>query len=204
MIQDPYKVLGLSFGATEKEVNKAYRTLAKKYHPDLHPGDEEATKKMAEINEAYSQIKDGNINTNTNNSYSNSNAGNYQNTNNKYQVVKHFISVYAFKEAIRVLSDIKERDGEWYYYSALCNVKLGNKMEALSHIKMALQLEPNNINYQVLFNKIHSEGRNYQTQSTNYGRPFEGFKGGQSICLYYCIANTICNCCCRGGMWPLC
>ena len=59
MTQNPYEVLGLSYGATDEEVTKAYRKLVKKYHPDLHPGDEEAARKMREINEAYDQIKSG-------------------------------------------------------------------------------------------------------------------------------------------------
>ena len=48
MIQNPYEVLGVSYGATDAEVTKAYRKLVKKYHPDLHPGDEEAAKKIIE------------------------------------------------------------------------------------------------------------------------------------------------------------
>ena len=59
MTQDPYEVLGVPRGASEEEVTKAYRKLAKKYHPDLNPGDEEAAKKMSEINAAYNQIKNG-------------------------------------------------------------------------------------------------------------------------------------------------
>ena len=57
-MNDPYAVLGLSPGASDEEVKKAYRTLAKKYHPDRNPGDEEAARKMQEINAAYEQIKD--------------------------------------------------------------------------------------------------------------------------------------------------
>ena len=49
MYQDPYKVLGLSPGASDEEVTKAYRKLAKKYHPDLNPNDKEAAKKMSEM-----------------------------------------------------------------------------------------------------------------------------------------------------------
>ena len=56
---DPYRVLGLSPGASKDEVTKAYRKLAKKYHPDLNPGDEEAAKKMAEVNAAYDSIMNG-------------------------------------------------------------------------------------------------------------------------------------------------
>ena len=60
MISDPYGVLGVSRDASEEEITKAYRSLAKKYHPDLNPGNAEAAKKMAEINAAYEQIKSGN------------------------------------------------------------------------------------------------------------------------------------------------
>ena len=59
MAEDPYKVLGISPGAGEEEVTKAYRRLAKKYHPDLNPGDAEAARKMSAINDAYEQIKSG-------------------------------------------------------------------------------------------------------------------------------------------------
>ena len=57
-MNDPYAVLGLSPGASDEEVKKAYRALAKKYHPDRNPGDEAAARKMQEINAAYEQIKD--------------------------------------------------------------------------------------------------------------------------------------------------
>ena len=57
MVDDPYKVLGLSPDASDEEVKRAYRTLAKKYHPDLNPGDQEAARKMQQVNEAYDQIK---------------------------------------------------------------------------------------------------------------------------------------------------
>ncbi len=56
MVEDPYKVLGLSHGATEEEIKKAYRKKAKEYHPDLHPNDPVAVKKMQEVNEAYDML----------------------------------------------------------------------------------------------------------------------------------------------------
>ena len=57
-MDDPYKVLGVSPDASDEEVKRAYRALAKKYHPDRNPGDAAAAQKMREINEAYEQIKD--------------------------------------------------------------------------------------------------------------------------------------------------
>lgn len=59
MITNPYKVLGVPNGASEDECTKAYKRLAKKYHPDLNPNNPEAADKMAEINAAYDQIKNG-------------------------------------------------------------------------------------------------------------------------------------------------
>ncbi len=55
MQNDPFAVLGLSSSATEDEIKAAYRKLAKKYHPDLNPGDKTAEAKMRQINEAYTQ-----------------------------------------------------------------------------------------------------------------------------------------------------
>ena len=57
MMDDPYKVLGLDRNASDEDVKKAYRRLAKKYHPDLNPGDGEAARKMQEVNDAYERIK---------------------------------------------------------------------------------------------------------------------------------------------------
>ncbi len=57
IIEDPYKVLGVSPNASDDEIKRAYRLLAKKYHPDLNPGDQEAAKKMQQVNAAYEQIK---------------------------------------------------------------------------------------------------------------------------------------------------
>ena len=57
-ILDPYAVLGVPRGATQTEIAAAYKSLAKKYHPDLNPGDTLAAKRMAEVNEAYNLLKE--------------------------------------------------------------------------------------------------------------------------------------------------
>ena len=55
MSNDPFTVLGVSSSASEDEIKAAYRKLAKKYHPDLNPGDKNAEQKMREVNEAYTR-----------------------------------------------------------------------------------------------------------------------------------------------------
>ncbi|WP_456324735.1 DnaJ C-terminal domain-containing protein [Desulfonauticus submarinus] len=56
--KDYYKILGVSKGASQEEISKAYKKLAKKYHPDLNPNNKEAEEKFKEINEAYEVLKD--------------------------------------------------------------------------------------------------------------------------------------------------
>ncbi len=56
--RDYYEVLGLSKGASEDEIKKAYKKMARKYHPDLNPGDAEAEAKFKEINEAHTILSD--------------------------------------------------------------------------------------------------------------------------------------------------
>ena len=56
--KDYYKVLGVERQASEDQIKRAYRDLAKKYHPDKNPGDKAAEEKFKSINEAYEVLKD--------------------------------------------------------------------------------------------------------------------------------------------------
>ena len=56
--RDYYEVLGIQKGASDADIKKAYRREAKKYHPDLHPGDKAAEAKFKEVNEAYEVLSD--------------------------------------------------------------------------------------------------------------------------------------------------
>ena len=56
--RDYYEVLGVGRNADEKEIKRAYRKLAKQYHPDMNPGDKKAEQKFKEITEAYNVLSD--------------------------------------------------------------------------------------------------------------------------------------------------
>ena len=75
---DPYAVLGVPHGASDEEVGRAYKKLARKYHPDLNPGDKTAEAKMKEINAAYHAIKDKKTDYQSTGSYQGT--GSYQRT----------------------------------------------------------------------------------------------------------------------------
>ena len=56
--RDYYEVLGVNKNATENEIKRAYRKVAKKYHPDMNPGDKNAEEKFKEASEAYEVLSD--------------------------------------------------------------------------------------------------------------------------------------------------
>lgn len=158
MITDPYKVLGVPNGASEEECTKAYKRLAKKYHPDLNPNNKEAEKKMAEINAAYDQIKSGAVNNNqyTYGGYSYGRQSNQSRTSapDYLNSAAQFIKSGQYQQALNLLGNIENRDARWYYLSALANMSLGNRAVAEDHIRTAYAKEPENATYRQAYENI--------------------------------------------------
>lgn len=194
MNKDPYSILGVERGASEEEITKAYRKLAKKYHPDLNPGDKIAEEKMREINSAYEEIK--NPSASAYNSYDY--YGKQSRTNDSYDpfdVVIHYIRTGYYREALNVLNSINQKSAQWYYYSAYCNYHLNNKIIALEHARTAVNMEPSNYRYQQLLSQIENGARVYEHESTSYVQPC----GGSNCCWWYCVINMLLNCFCGRG-----
>lgn len=75
MTEDPYKILGLEKGASDDEIKKAYKRLAKKYHPDLNNNSAEAAEMMKKVNEAYDILINKKSYNSTSSSYGYGNSG---------------------------------------------------------------------------------------------------------------------------------
>ena len=187
---DPYQVLGVSPDASDEEIKKAYRRLAKKYHPDRNPGDTEAAKKMQEVNDAYDRIKNPEKFSpgpqyGYNAGYENSQADQYQKSAATY------IQYGRYREALNVLESCKERDASWYFLSAVANDRLGNQVTALEHIKRAVSMEPDNERYLYYLEQIENGGTNYQESAGSY----RGFSMRGSYCSP-CMMCLVLRCCC--------
>ena len=219
MIDDPYKVLGISPDASDEEIKRAYRKLAKKYHPDLNPGDQEAARKMQEVNAAYEQIKNpekaGPTGQNSGyGSYGSGFGGWYSGydpfgrfgggygrqsyggqTGDRYQQAAYqYIRFGQYREALNVLNSSADRSARWYYLSALANDGLGNQVTALEHIRKAVSMDPGNPEYLNALEQIENGGAAYRREADNFG----GFSMGDSPCAKLCLCYLLNLFCCNG------
>ena len=204
---DPYKVLGVSPNASDEEIKRAYRALAKKYHPDRNPGDPEAARKMQEVNAAYEQIKDPDA-------YKRSQSGGGYGGYNPYgsydpfggqrtysqgqykQAAQQYIFYGRYREALNILSSDQDRNARWYYLSALANDGLGNQVTALEHIRRAVSMEPDNYEYLQALEEIQNGGVRYRRQAGT----FRGFNMNGSL-WQLCICWIAQLFCCRGRIF---
>ena len=216
MIEDPYKILGVSPDASDEEIKKAYRALAKKYHPDRNPNDAEAAKKMQQVNAAYEQIKNpdkarqsggyggyerydpfgfGGYGGYYQRSYGGADAGDsYQ------QAAMNYIRFGHYQEALNALENSTDRNARWYYLSALANHGLGNQVTALEHIRRAVSMEPDNQEYLNALNRIEYGGAAYRRQAGN----FSGFEMRSNPCMNLCLCYLAQLLCCGRPVFFCC
>jgi molecular chaperone DnaJ len=236
---DPYQVLGVSPDASDDDVTKAYRKLAKKYHPDINPGPE-SEKKMQQVNAAYQQIQDMRKNGGRASSGYGQSAGqtygsaygqqnNYQRqdygygqgsyedpfqgfdpfgfgfggysgqqtyrqdfTDVKLRAASNYIRSGSWEEALHVLSEVTERDGQWYYLSALANGGIGNRITAMNHAQEAVRQDPNNPEYRSLLSRYQQGNFSYQQARQDHG--FTVMNGSNPMCTL-CALWMLCSCC---------
>lgn len=211
-MNDPYKVLGVSPDASDDEIKKAYRQLARKYHPDKYRDSDLAdlaSEKMKEVNAAYEEIKkmreNGGASGNTGGrSGQYSYAGNNSSTGDpQYSEIRRLINSGNVARAEQLLYGIAEtsRGAEWNFLMGCVMARRSNFVDAQRYFDIACSMDPYNNEYRAaqsqLRNRANSYGGGYRTQQSS---------GGCSACDV-CSGLLCADCCCEcfgGDLIPCC
>lgn len=209
-MRDPYQVLGVPSTATDEEVKKAYRNLARKYHPDNYhdnPLADLAQERMKEINEAYEEIQtQRKRGASTSSSYGASSGyaggssygyGGYQSYAGPYQRVRMAILQNDLNLAEELLNAMQDHDAEWNFLKGVLCQKRGWMDEAKRYYQTAVQMDPNNNEYQQALDR--TEGRQTAYRPDGYGSVSTG-NCHMNPCLPFCLPLF----CCPGGGYLYC
>ena len=110
------------------------------------------------------------------------------------QAARNFVVNGRYAEARRVLDSMNARNARWYYLSSLTHQGLNNSIDALQDARRAVQLDPNNTEYQMHLRRLQNPGQTYRTQQTTYSQP----GGILRWCWSMLILNALLSCCCPG------
>lgn len=113
-----------------------------------------------------------------------------------FNAAARYIQNQSYDEALNVLKSISNHNGKWYYYSAIAHYGKGNQATALEHIQRAMNIEPNNVEYQRAYSQIKNGSNWYQGMGRTYHTPN---MSGNGFCFKLCLANLLCNLCCGSG-----
>ena len=205
---DPYKVLGVSPSATDAEIKTAYRTLAKKYHPDRYRGhdlQDLAGERLKEINEAYEMIQKerqgGGYRNSGANSYSGSYGGtSYSGGSAQFADVRQAIQVGDLTRADALLDAISNRNAEWHFLKGTVLLRKGWYDGARQHFATASSMDPTNAEYANAYQTLNRS-------ASGYGQTFYGGQNSGSGVCNLCSGLLCADCCCEcagGDCIPCC
>ena len=193
---NPYEVLGVSRNASIDEIKRAYKELSRKYHPDSYAGNplsSLAEEKFKQVQEAYDAImKEKNGDFNYTDNYNNS--GYYNGESGEMAEVYNLLGRRAYSQALSLLDSMPNRNAKWYYYSAIAQVGLGNNLRGMEYARMAVSMEPNNIEYQNLVNRLSFQGNRYGEVRNVYRGGRSGFDDASDLCCKLWLADSLCEC----------
>ena len=111
----------------------------------------------------------------------------------RMQAAANYINNMAFKEALTALDSVQDRKADWYYFCSLAHSGLGNNVNALSYARRAAELDPTNIEYQNLIQRLESGGQWYQNMSRGYGG--HATFNLSNLCCYCMMMECLCGGC---------
>ena len=198
-MRDPYQVLGVPSTATDEEVKKAYRDLARKYHPDNYhdnPLADLAQERMKEINEAYEAVQSQRKAARAggySGGYGGYQAGyqsGYQSGGSRYQRIRMAISQGNLNLAEELLNAMTDHDAEWNFLKGAICYRRGWLDEARRYYQNAVNMDPDNQEYQRALDI--AEGRSTAYRPEGYDNVTTG-TCGNGDCLRLCGATLCCN-----------
>ncbi len=199
-MNDPYKVLGVSPSASDEEIKQAYRKLAKQYHPDKYvnnPLSDLATEKMKEINEAYDIILNDRKKEkrDSRQSAAGGEGGGAGSRQGRFNQIRQMINGGNFSAAEKALSEVPstDRNGEWYYLMGVVVYQKGWLEDAYNYFETACRMEPGNMEYRSLYNRIQQQRSGAQGgyQTSAGAVPC----GCCDICTCLICSDCLCGCC---------
>ena len=195
-MKDPYEVLGVPKGATQDEIKKAYRKLAKQYHPDNYvnnPLADLAAEKFKEINEAYEQLSGGHQESYTG-SYQQSHSGGAGN----FAQIRNLINMQRLEEAEALLDQMGNRPAEWFFLKGTIFMRRGWHTQGLNFIQQAVNMDPRNVEYRSVLNQYISQTGQYRSMG-NMGGNMDACDCCQSLicaeCCCECMGGDLIRCC---------
>ena len=189
-MKDPYTILGVSRDASDEDIKKAYRALARKYHPDNYADSDladVAEEKMKEINEAYDAI------VKMRSSGSTGASGTYFSGN--YAEIRYRINEGRYSDAEILLDAIpaSQRGAEWNFLKGCVMMQRGYYFDAQKYIETACYLDPTNMEYRQMKQRMRSTAAGYDSpyRTSSYGNSCSG----TDCCTSLICADCLCECC---------
>jgi len=189
-MSDPYSVLGVSKAASNDEIKKVYRDLARKYHPDNYhdnPLADLAQEKMKEINEAYDEINRLRGGGTSGVGYTGPSAGGSHSATGVYAQIRQMINNGQLDAAERMLNAEGNRNAEWHFLMGCVYYRRGWLDQARRSYQQAVNMDPNNMEYAQALQYMYNGGNAYRES---------GGDSGLDACD--CCSAMICaDCLCR-------